>query len=214
MISIHVLIASDIRLYREGLSEVLGRCGSLLSVGEAEDAQACLALVARLLPEVLLLDLNLPDSAEVIRVLALERSQTRVVAIGVADDAAAVCACAETGVAGFVPRSAGVDDLVASIHAVMRDELHCSPRMAAMLFRRRPVANTERTPPLAELTAREWQIAERLVRGLSNKEIANELSIELSTVKNHVHHMLEKLHARHRGEVAALLRRHLLPSAQ
>jgi DNA-binding NarL/FixJ family response regulator len=205
---IRVVVVSDIRLYREGISDILGRSDSFANVGQADSADTCCTLVTRLRPDVLLLDLALPEIGRIIETLAREGAGTKVVALGVAEDAHAVCACADAGFAAFVPRSASVDDLLASIHAVMCDELYCTPRTAALMFRRlssRRLVQPQGVPR-ADLTAREWQIAERLVQGLSNKEIAYELAIELSTVKNHVHHLLEKLQAEHRGQAVAKLR--------
>jgi DNA-binding NarL/FixJ family response regulator len=213
---IRVVIATDIRLYREGISTVLGRTDSLVVVGEADCADDCRSQVAELRPDVLLLDLAMPGHVRVVEALALDDVASKVVALGVAEDAHSVCACADNGFAGFVSRSASVDDLIESIHAVMRDELYCSPRTAALMFQRLSArrGGVAEASSRLDLTAREWQIAEQLVRGLSNKEIAYELAIGLSTVKNHVHHLLEKLHVEHRGQAVATLRPHLQPGVR
>jgi DNA-binding NarL/FixJ family response regulator len=100
-----------------------------------------------------------------------------------------------------------LDDIVAATTAVVRGETACSPRVAATLLRR--VADRARERPYSEfapLTSRERQVVALIDEGLSNKEIAARLCIELSTVKNHVHNLLEKLGARGRAEAAARVR--------
>jgi len=101
-----------------------------------------------------------------------------------------------------------MDDLVNTIHSVARGELLCSPRIAATLFR---ALHAQGSRPDGDrlaltLTAREREIAPLIDRGLSNKEIAAQLRIEVATVKNHVHNLLEKLQVASRGEAAARLR--------
>jgi DNA-binding NarL/FixJ family response regulator len=87
----------------------------------------------------------------------------------------------------------------------MRNELVCSPRIAGMLFRRIAANGSERShgPDNGALTRREYEIVSLMTEGLSNKEIARQLRIQIATVKNHIHSILAKLHVRRRGEVAA-----------
>ena len=103
---------------------------------------------------------------------------------------------------------------MSAISGLVTGEFRCSPRVAAQLVRRLRALSRERgvDETDARLTAREQGIAALLAEGLSNKEIARRLGIELCTVKNHVHHVLEKLHATSRAQAAAQLRRHPLPA--
>jgi DNA-binding NarL/FixJ family response regulator len=114
---------------------------------------------------------------------------------------------AEAGVDGLIEQSASLESLMSAIVRVAAGESVCSPSMTATLLRR--VSDAARRHPeqlaLAELTTREREIVRLLARGLSNKEIATDLRIGLSTVKNHVHNILEKLQLRRRSEVAAVL---------
>ena len=112
-------------------------------------------------------------------------------------------------VSGYVSREDSLDDLVAVVESVGRGELLCSPRVAASLLRR--VASRAGTrwdsAPTHHLTAREAQIGQLIQEGLSNKEIASRLGIEVTTAKNHVHNLLEKLQVHRRAEAVARLRR-------
>ena len=109
---------------------------------------------------------------------------------------------------GFVERDAGLDELVTSIVCAARGEASFPPPIATTLLRR--VASLSGAPgvsaDVAGLTARERQIVEVIAEGLSNKEIAARLSIEVATVKNHVHNILEKLQVSRRSEVVTQLR--------
>ena len=117
-------------------------------------------------------------------------------------------ACAEAGASGYVPRDGTVDDLETVVESVARGEIECSPRIAASLLRRVGALAAElRGPsPNSSLTAREQEVAELLDQGLTNKEIAQQLSIAVPTVKNHVHRILDKLHVHRRTEAAARLK--------
>src|SRR2546421_13075479 len=124
------------------------------------------------------------------------------------EDHGDVLASAEAGAIAYVPREASLEDLVAVIECAVRGEAVCSPRVAGALLRRIAVLATDgrsdRVP--ARLTKREREIMGLIDEGLSNKEIAKRLRIEVATVKNHVHNILEKLQVHRRGEAAARVR--------
>jgi DNA-binding NarL/FixJ family response regulator len=132
------------------------------------------------------------------------------VTLGVDDGDDDVLAWAEAGVSGYVARDASFEDLVETVRAVARGELRCSPRLAATLLRRVTALAGDAPHSATRLTQREREISSLLEAGLSNKEIAGRLYIELPTVKNHVHNILRKVGASRRGEAAALLRRDAL----
>jgi DNA-binding NarL/FixJ family response regulator len=200
---IQAVLVSDVRLYREGIAELLERDGRVHAVGT--DSRGALTSDHAGI-DVVLLDSTAVGAPATARRLS-EVGGAPIVALGVpADDE--VLGFAEAGVIGFVERDTDVDGLVESIEAARRGEAWCSPRIATLLLRRLtglPGA-ASRGPEHANLTARERQILRLIDTGLSNKEIAQQLRIEVATVKNHVHNILEKLHVRRRGEAAAQLR--------
>jgi two-component system nitrate/nitrite response regulator NarL len=136
------------------------------------------------------------------------RREVKVVALGVPEVEADILRFAEVGVHAYVPPQAGVDDLIRAVNGVVRGEPPCSPRIAAALLRRVAVLAAAHGPQseMRQLTCRERQTVQLIEEGLSNKEIARRLCIEVPTVKNHVHSILKKLRAKRRGEAAALLR--------
>jgi DNA-binding NarL/FixJ family response regulator len=112
-----------------------------------------------------------------------------------------VLACVEAGVSGYVPRTGSIEDLVAAIRSAVRGEARCPPVITSALMRR--VATLANAGGAGHrLTTRELEIAEHIALGMSNREIARRLGIELCTVKNHVHHMLEKLGVSRRADIA------------
>ncbi len=207
-----ILLISDIRLYREGLAEVLRRepgFGVLGAVRSFVEAQERLSTDP---PDVVLLDVSMPDSLAFVRQVTQMTPTVRLVALGVPEIDTDVVACAEAGIVGYVPRDGSLEDLRSAIQSVERGELLCSPRVAATLLRRlaalaAAAPRTTPVPPTSTLTRRELQILRLIEEGLTNKEIAVKLGIEVATVKNHVHNLLEKLRLHRRADAAAYSRR-------
>lgn len=202
-----VLIASRVRLYRDGLADLLSHDPRIEVVGAATGPSEALASIASLEPDVVVVDAALPGSLDNIRVICAARPAVRVVATAVPDRDSEVIACAEAGAAGYATRDASATDLADVIERASSGEILCSPRMAATLFRRIATlaAQGAPAPPLNTLTSREHEIVLLIDEGLSNKQIAHRLQIEVTTVKNHVHHILEKLSVGARGDAAARL---------
>jgi two-component system nitrate/nitrite response regulator NarL len=204
-----VVIITDIRLYREGLADVLGRYPEIDVVGTAADGEVALDCVGRLRPDVALLDMAMLGSTATMRALAATAPEVKVVALGVPEVEPHILACAEAGVAAYVPREGSLDDLVVTLKGVAVGEVLCSPHIVASLFRRLATLALERPSEEAtrRLTVRETEILKLVDEGLTNKEIGRRLCIELPTVKNHIHNILEKLQLGSRSEAAAWMRR-------
>jgi two-component system, NarL family, nitrate/nitrite response regulator NarL len=206
--TIRVFIVADIRLYREGLAQILAEEQRFRLVGSAAHQEESLARLVDSEAEIVLLDMATTGSLELVRVIAGTAPDVKVVALGVAETEDDIVSCAEAGIAGYVPREGSGEDLLWTIEHVARGEAPCSPRIAATLLRRVAALAAERRPASrgASLTPRQRQIIGLIGQGLSNREIAQRLCIELSTVKNHVHSALEKLGTHRRAEAVALLR--------
>ena len=123
--------------------------------------------------------------------------------MGVREIESEVLACAAAGIDGYVRMDAAVDELVTVVESVMRNELVCSPKVAASLYHSVASQGADGGAPL---TGRELQVVELMSRGLSNKEIAKRLEISLHTVKNHIHNLLTKLDVESRYKAAALVK--------
>jgi DNA-binding NarL/FixJ family response regulator len=138
--------------------------------------------------------------------LGESRAGIAVLALGVPETESHVLACAKAGAAGYIPREGSLQDLLDGIRQVARGEAHYSPRLVAILLQRFTARDTRREPAVERLTVRELEIVQLIDQGLTNREIAAQLFIELATVKNHVHNILEKLQLRGRTEAAAWVR--------
>lgn len=202
------LIAS-VRLYREGLVALFCDDPRFDIVAVAAARDEALDAVQRARPNVVLAARSAREGPSLVYELVAAVPETRVVILGIDDDDPDVLPLAEAGVAGYVTTDASGDEIVAVVESVSRGEMPCSPRLAAALLSRVRALAHERDSPgaLAALTAREREIVQLVGRGLSNKEIAHALRIEVTTVKNHVHSILEKLNVSRRTDAAALVRR-------
>ncbi len=203
---VSVLVVADIRLYREGLVYALGNRGELEVVGTAQSGDS--SALAELQPDVVLVDVATADGLATVHSVVGTVPGAKVVALASPGSDADVIALAEAGAVGYVPRDATLADLETVIMTVARGEALVPPRIAASLFRRLAnlAADRSRLETDVHLTSREEEIVELIDEGLSNKEIAQRLSIAVSTVKNHVHSILDKLQVGRRGEAVALLR--------
>lgn len=207
-----IVIASDVRVYRDSLCSALQRIADFEVVAAVDAAGAVLA-ARRILADVVLLDLGAPRRFEVLQALAAIPGPP-VVVLALEDSGTEVLACIEAGARGYVTRAGSLDDLVATVRSVARGEMLCSPRIAAMMVRRlATLASVHSAAVYSPLTNREREIVRLLDRGLANKAIAHALGIEIATVKNHIHHILEKLHVHRRADAVMCLRRTGAPGA-
>ena len=202
-----VVLAAEVRLYREGLSQALAgepEIEVLATSRNCEELWACLETVS---PEVVVVDTGMNGWLSATRSLA-RSDVTRVVALGVRGLPDEVITLAEAGVAGYVTREDPFERLVEVVLSVARGEMPCSPQVSWHLMRRvASLAAGVDDVPLDRFTSRELEILRLIEQGLANKEIARCLSIQLATVKNHVRSVLEKLEVHTRGEAAAVVRR-------
>jgi two-component system nitrate/nitrite response regulator NarL len=208
-----VLIVSDVRLYREGLAAMLAntrRVNVAKAVPEAD-----LSSYLREFAGIVLVDMQLLKARRSLAALGFS-PEARIIAFAVSESAEDFLACASFKLSGFVGKEASVGEILAVIEGVLRDELPCPPRLVRMIFQHLTtlVQSQEDWQGPGALTNREVEVARFLDQGYSNKRIARELDIGVTTVKNHVHHILEKLNVHRRGEASAALRAMLHPKSQ
>jgi two-component system, NarL family, nitrate/nitrite response regulator NarL len=198
-----VYIVSDVRLYRDGLTSVLQGHLKVIGTGRSCDF---LDQIATLHLDVLLLDLTVRDSLQIPGRVRQILPALPVVAFAVGELENDVLACAEAGISGYVMHNEAAEDLVETVCCALKGELMCSPRIAALLFDRMATLNKRRVSDVADayLTRREREIASLIARNLPNKEIARQLRLGPTTVKNHVHNILQKLNIHRRGDVARM----------
>jgi two-component system, NarL family, nitrate/nitrite response regulator NarL len=212
-----VFVVADIGLYREGLAHALGHLAGITISGTAESAAAAVGAVAQHRPDVVLVDVAAPNGLAAVRSILAAAPEASIVVLAPPDAESDVIAYAEAGASGYVPRDGTVADLEAAITSVAQGEAVLSPRLAAGVLRRLADLAANRSEGKgrvdARLTSRETEIVALIDEGLSNKEIAQRLSIALSTVKNHVHSILAKLNVERRAAAVACIRAAQSPGA-
>ena len=203
---IRVLVVGKIQFFSEALALALSRPGLEVDALAAAPHEAG-ASAALQRPDVSLIDVTTPEGVEALQQVKEAFPGGRLVALGVREVETEVLACVEAGAIGYVPPDASLTDLAYRLRRAVRDEPLASPQIVATLMRRLASlsANGDHTG-MGALTSRELEVLRLIEQGRSNKEIATRLSIEVTTVKHHVHSILEKLSVRRRGEAAALVR--------
>jgi NarL family two-component system response regulator LiaR len=197
---ISVLIADDHPFVRHGLRTYLETLDDLEVVGEASDGAEAVALVGQLLPEVVLMDLVMPelDGVEATRAIRAASPSTKVIVLTSFDDDEKVFPAIKAGAAGYLLKDVRPAELAEAVRKASRGEALLAPSVAARLMQE---VSGER-PPSAGLTERELEVLRLIARGMSNKLIAHELVVSEKTVKTHVSNILAKLHLADRTQAA------------
>ena len=199
-----VIVVDDHELFRGGLVGLLEE-HRIEVVAEAALAGEALARVYECGPDVVLMDLSLPDMSgiEATRRLAIEAPSVRVVVLTVMADERHLIDALMAGASGYVLKDAPIDQIVAGIRAALRGESVISPRVAQRLVRRlREPGETELEPPTPDLTDRELQVLKLLVLGTDNQQIASALFLSEHTIKSNVSSILVKLEVDNRLQAA------------
>jgi DNA-binding NarL/FixJ family response regulator len=208
---VRILVVAEIRLYREGAADALMRLDGIDHVDTAATGPSALMAARRTACDIVLMDMSVEDSTGIVGSMMTAMPSLKVVALGVKEDSPEVVECAEAGIAGYVPRDASLADLGEVLRGVLRGEAACSGKVAAGLLRHIALQARARRAGLSarqfQLTRREQEVLRLLEGGLTNKEIARALGIELSTVKNHVHNLLAKSGARGRADMVGVMDR-------
>ncbi len=206
---ISVFIVGGGRLHREVLAEVLGHRPRVDILGTLALNDDRLPHILDLKPDIVLIDGSTPNAAPVVSLIVDRAPQVRVIAYGIPETPTDILLYAEAGVHGYLAETGTFDELLITMEQVQRGELSCPPRVAGLLLRRVSQLASEAnrlSVDASRLTPREIEVMQLIDQGLTNKDIARRLGIEVSTAKNHVHNILEKFNVTHRGEAAARLR--------
>jgi DNA-binding NarL/FixJ family response regulator len=203
---IRVLIADDQALFRRGLYVVLGTEDQIDVVAEAENGEEAIAKVEELAPDVVLMDVRMPrvngiDAARQIRDIS---PSTKILMLTVSDEEDDLYEAIKAGANGYLLKEISVEEVAEAIRAVVQGQSLISPSMASKLLNEfnslAKKADERQQFPAPTLTSRELEVLKLVAKGMSNREIADDLFISENTVKNHVRNILEKLHLHSRME--------------
>jgi NarL family two-component system response regulator LiaR len=205
---IRVMVVDDHTVVREGLTSLLDVYPEFTLVGEAHDGGRAIELCDQLKPDVILMDLMMPDvdGVTATRSIMARHPKTRILALTSFIDEELLQAALEAGAVGFLMKNISAAELVDAIKAAYAGKPTLAPEATQALIRAATAA-----PPLGhDLTPREHEVLNHLVEGLTNAEIAQRLGIKPSTAKNHIHSIMSKLDAASRTEAATLAMKHKL----
>jgi two-component system response regulator DevR len=212
---VRLLVVDDHEVVRQGLVSLLDRRSGFEVVAQAGSVAESIALAARHEPDLVIMDVRLPDGSgiEACREIRAARPETRVIMLTSYPDEEAVLSAIIAGASGYLLKQIRGRDLVSALEAVGRGEsLLDSAVTEKVLERVRRVASGSATDELAELTAQERKILLLVAEGKTNKEIAADVFLSDKTVKNYVSSILSKLNLQRRTQAAAFMaKRHLVP---
>lgn len=203
-----VLITDDHDIFRQGLVSIMENTDDIEVCGEAQDGREAIDLTEELLPDVVLMDINLPvvDGISATRIVTSKCPSVKVLILTVSADEENLFEAIKAGAHGYLVKTTTPAQLVDAIRAVFKDGTVVSPKLATNLvteFRSlEEKVSGEGLSTVGGLTKREMDVLRLLAHGKSNKEIASELYISERTVKNHISNVLSKLHLENRVQAA------------
>jgi DNA-binding NarL/FixJ family response regulator len=197
--SVRVAIADDHRVVRVGLEQLLGTFADVEVVGVADGGEQAVAVCVAARPDVLLLDLSMPDldGVEVSRRLATAVPEARVVVFTSFSDRERIVQALDAGAVGYLLKDAEPEEIHSAILAAARGEAPLAPKAAAALL-----ADRAARPATIELTAREREVLALVVQGMANKQIARRLGISEKTVKGHLTNLFQRIGVTDRTQAA------------
>jgi DNA-binding NarL/FixJ family response regulator len=222
MNKIRVLLADDQDIIRTGLTIILNHQPDLEVVGQAADGPQAVELARQLQPDVILMDIKMPqlNGIQATRRIVAAQPHTQIIMLTTYDNDDWVFDAIRAGAIGYLLKDAAGEALADAVRGAVRGESQIDPTVARKVLREFQHINADRSAapkppenevPLERLTEREEEVIKLLTAGLSNKEIASKLSLSEGTVKNHISAILAKLHANDRTQaVLTALKRGLV----
>jgi two-component system response regulator NreC len=211
-----VLLADDHAILRDGLKMVLDAQPGIAVIGEAEDGRQALELVEELHPDVVVMDIAMPNlnGLEATRQIKRRFPYTKVVILTMHENPQYLTQIVKAGATGAVLKRAAGTELVTAVKAAARGESFFSPTIASLLLEDyRTLLEQEGVDPLESLTEREREILQLVAEGKTNAEIADLLTLSIKTVQTHRAHLMEKLDAHDRTDlVKQAIRAGMIPS--
>lgn len=206
--TIRIILADDHPIFRDGLVQSIEETGEFEVVGIGESAQDAIDLTAKHQPDVALLDLSMPGgSIKAAREIASAKGDTKIAMLTVSEDETDVTSALQAGAIGYVLKGVSAIELRRVLKGVAKGDAHVSPALAAQMLKLMNAPRQAQHNPIDDLTKREEDILRRVAKGLSNREVAEELGLQEKTIKHYMTTILGKLQARNRVEAALIAHR-------
>ncbi|MGE5263200.1 MAG: response regulator [Acidobacteriota bacterium] len=219
MTTMRVLLVDDHILFRKGVAAILGSRPDLEVVGEAGDGLEAAERARETMPDIILMDINMPrcNGLEAVKAIKQEMPHVHIIMLTVSERDLDLFAAIKNGAEGYLLKNLEPEQLYEMLEGIRRGESPISGALASKILNefRQPSASQPPSPEVGNgLTAREIQVLELVVEGETNKEIAADLSIAEDTVKIHLRNILEKLHLQNRIQAAVYAVRQGLVSSE
>ena len=207
MDALRILLVDDHVLFRKGVGAVLAAHEDLELVGEAENGLEAIAIARETLPDIILMDINMPecDGIEAVKTIKAENPYVQIIMLTISDDDADLFAAIRNGASGYLLKNLRPNELYEMLDKTRRGEPAISGSLASRIlleFQHPDAGKPQSAGRPDALTSREIEVLERVARGETNKEIATALFITENTVKIHLRNILEKLHLQNRIQAA------------
>lgn len=204
MNTINVLIADDHSMVREGLKQLIELEDDIKVISQAGDGNETLKKIKKYNPDVVLLDINMPNKngLQVLQEIKRDKINTKALVLTIHNEVEYLYRAVEIGIQGYVLKDSESDVLINAIRLIYNGNNYIQPNMAALLFKRMNDKKTNAVSLISELTKREMDVLKLITEGLLNKEIADILNISEKTVKNHVSNIFKKIKVSDRTQAA------------
>ena len=201
--SIKVILADDHAMIREGMRNLLEFDGSIKVISEANDGEECLEMLKTMVPDILLLDINMPkkNGLEVLAAIKKQKINTKVIILTVHNEVDYLIKAIDLGVDGYMLKDLPSSELMKAINTVFNGEQYIQPDLIP-LFNNRLISRDIDSVKVDSLTSRETEVLILIAKGMFNKEIADSLSISERTVKNHISNIFKKIEVADRTQAA------------
>jgi two-component system response regulator NreC len=194
--NIKILLADDHKIVRDGLRTLIEKENGMEVVAEAEDGRSAVKQAKKLLPDIVIMDITMPDlnGIDATRAILEETQRVKVIALSMHSDRRFVSGMLEAGASAYLLKDSAFEELATAIRAVVANQIYLSPKIADIVVRRfvSKSASTERSA-FTELTKREREVLQLLAEGVSTKKIAGRLNLSVKTVETHRANIMDKL---------------------
>lgn len=213
--TIQILLADDHKITRDGLKALLESQKNMTVIGEAENGRKAVRLALELHPDVIVMDINMPElnGIEATRQIRTELPEAKIIALSMYSDKRYVVGMLKAGVSGYLLKNCAFDELVSAILAVVNNQNYMSPKIADTVMKDYAnILESSDTSPAARLTAREREVLQLIAEGLKTKDIATRIHVSIKTVETHRQQIMRKLNSKSVAELTKIALREGLTS--
>jgi len=213
--TIKILLADDHKITRAGLKALLENQKNMTVVGEAENGRLAVRLAGELKPDVVVMDINMPElnGIEATRQIVAELPGTKIIALSMYSDKRYVVGMLKAGVSGYLLKNCAFDELVAAISAVMNNQNYMSQKIAGTVMKEYAnILETSDNSPASHLSTREREVLQLIAEGMKTKDIADRIHVSIKTVETHRQQIMRKLNVTSIAELTKIALREGLTS--